>query len=435
MGRAWRALTGRGRTLLIVGLVLTVLSALAGERDIMVVGLLLLLIPVVAGVLLVRSRLRLSCERSVRPNEVAVGEAMTGQLVVSHRSRLPVGVVLLEDDVPVQLGQRPRFLIDEPTQDWHATVSYPMYGQYRGRFHTGPLRVRLTDPFGLVNLDRAFTATSELLVTPRVHPLERLTSLGGTGQTGDNRPQRLGVVGQDDVLVREYRHGDDVRRIHWRSTARRGEMMVRREEQAWDPTCAILLDNRSGAHIGDAVHGSFEWAVSMAASAGSAMITEGFSIELYHGQGRLDLAHVSAQRDAVRHVMLRGLAELSSRAQPSLGHGVEEMQSETAGQLVIAVLGRLTVAEAAAIARARRNRAEGVAVLLDVDSWGQGRRAATDPADGPARTARETSAPADDLSAVEEVLTAQQWRVVRAAAGETVPQVWARVGALQGVRA
>jgi len=435
MRRAWRALTGRGRALVVVGLLLTLLCALIGERDVMVVGLLLLFVPIVAGVLLSRSRLQLSCERSVRPNEVATGDAMTGQLVVSHRSRLPVGVVLLEDDVPAQLGQRPRFLIDEPTQDWHGTVRYPLRGQYRGRYHTGPLRVRLTDPFGLVHLDRAFTATSELLVTPRVHPLDRLTSLGGAGQTGDNRPQRIGVVGQDDVLVREYHHGDDVRRIHWRSTARRGEMMVRREEQAWDPTCAILLDNRTGAHVGDAVHGSFEWAVSMTASVGSAMIADGFSIEIHHGQGRLDLAHVSAQRDAIRHVMLRGLAELTPRAQPSLTHGVEEMQSEAAGQLVVAVLGRVSVTEAAAIARVRRNRAEGVAILLDVDTWGHGRRAATVDGSGAAAVrGNGAEAPEDPMAAVADVLTSQQWRVVRASAGETVPQVWDRVGALQGVR-
>lgn len=415
---------------MIIGLAIVIVCALVGERDIMVVGLVLLLVPIVAGVLLSRSRLRVSCERSVTPTEVSVGDSMTGQLVVSHRSRVPVGVVLLEDDVPAQLGRRPRFLIDQPTQDWHEIVRYPMHGQYRGRFHTGPLRVRLTDPFGLVTLDRAFTATSELLVTPRVHPLERVTSLGGSGQTGDNRPQRIGVVGQDDVLVREYHHGDDVRRIHWRSTARRGEMMVRREEQAWDPTCAILLDNRSGAHVGDALHGSFEWAVSMAASAGAAMIGEGFSIEVYHGQGRLDLAHVSAQRDAVRHVMLRGLAELTTRPQSSLAHGIDEMQSEAAGQLVIAVLGRVTPAEAAAVARSRRNRAEGVAILLDVDSWADGRRGlASAEVNGNGATA-----PDDPLAGVEEVLAAQQWRVVRATAAEQVPQVWARIGALQGMR-
>ncbi|HIT75850.1 MAG TPA: DUF58 domain-containing protein [Candidatus Avipropionibacterium avicola] len=418
--RAWRILTGRGRALLLIGLIGTIGCALVGERDVMVVPLLLFFVPVVAAVVLSRSRLRLSCERSVHPNEVSLGGRLTGELVITHRSRIPVGVVLLEDDVPAQLGQRPRFMVDSATQDWHRRVSYPMVGHYRGRFHTGPLRVRLTDPFGLVTLDRAFTTVSELLVTPRVHLLESPNGAGGGGQSGDDRPHRIGVTGQDDVLVREYHDGDDVRRIHWRSTARRGEMMVRREEQAWDPTCAILLDNRSGSHTGDHLHGSFEWAVSFAASVGDHFISEAYSIEIYHGQGRLDLAHVSAQRNAVRHVMLRGLAEITTRAQPSLSHGVTELQADAAGQLLVAVLGRVSAAEAALVAGARRNRARGIAVVMDVDTW-----------DGTAKSQDEAN---EHLDRITAILESEQWLVVRAEARDSVPEVWSRIAALQAVR-
>ncbi len=403
---------------MLIGLLATISLALIGERDVMVVGLLLLFIPVVAAVVLSRARLRLTNERAVRPNEVELGARLTGELLIVHRSRLPVGVLLLEDDVPPELGQRPRFMVDQATQDWHRRVQYPLVGHYRGRFHTGPLRVRLTDPFGLVTIDRAFTTVSELLVTPQVHPLDKPTGIGGGGQTGDDRPHRIGVTGQDDVLVRQYHDGDDVRRIHWRSTARRGEMMVRREEQAWDPTCAILVDNRSNAQTGDNIHGSFEWAVSFAASVGAHFLADGYSIEIHHGQGRLDLAHVSAHRDAVRHVMLRGLAELTLRPQPSLNHAVSDLQSDSSGQLVVAVLGRLTTAEAALVADARRHRAQGIAVLLDVDSW---------------TAADERRADGDQLSEVTAVLEANRWLVVHAAADDSVAEVWARVAATQGV--
>ena len=137
--------------------------------------------------------------------------------------------------MPRELGSRPRFLVDKADLSWRRVVEYPLLGRVRGRFSTGPLTVRTTDPFGLVQLDRQFVATSEVMVTPRVVPLPTIRATGGAGSTGEARPHRIGVVGQDDVLVREYRQGDDVRRIHWRSTARWGDLMVRREEQAWDP--------------------------------------------------------------------------------------------------------------------------------------------------------------------------------------------------------
>lgn len=428
MLRFLRPLTLRGRVTAVLGAALTLVCAVTDQRDVMLVGLLLLFVPLVATVVVHHSRLRLSLERRVTPNEVALGGAMTGQLVITHRSRFPVGLVLLEDEVPPQLGVRPRFAVDEVSQDWHRTIRHRLHGHYRGRFHTGPLRVRLTDPFGLATVERAFTATSELLVTPQVHVLDPLASPAAGGQTGDNRPHRIGVTGHDDVLVREYRDGDDVRRIHWRSTARRGELMVRREEQAWDPSMTLLLDNRTSAHAGDARHGSFEWAVSAAASIGDHFLRDGFTVELYHGQGRLDLAHVSGQREAVRHVLVRELAEVVLRPQPTLSHGLAEMQADGAGQLVVAVLGRLSPAEAAAVARVRRDRAQGIAILLDVDTW-------LDPSgrSRPDASPEEAGRP-DPQEAVAEVLLAQRWRVVRATADSSVPEVWARVGLLQGVR-
>ena len=102
-------------------------------------------------------------------------------------------------------------------------MEYPLLGRVRGRFATGPLMVRTTDPFGLVRLDRQFVATSDVMVTPQVVPLPVMRTAGGAGSTGEERPHRIGVVGQDDALVREYHQGDDVRRIHWRSTARLGD--------------------------------------------------------------------------------------------------------------------------------------------------------------------------------------------------------------------
>ena len=76
------------------------------------------------------------------------------------------------------------------------------------------------------------------------------------------------AAGDDDVIPRAYRDGDELRRVHWRSTARYGELMVRREEQRWQDRAVLILDSRRSAHIGSGPSSSFEFAVSAAASIG-----------------------------------------------------------------------------------------------------------------------------------------------------------------------
>ena len=86
----------------------------------------------------------------------------------------------------------------------------------------------------MCELARSFTSTDPLVVTPVVENAARAAAGRGLGrQRRSPRPRSIASAGEDDVVTREYRRGDDLRRIHWRSTARSGELMVRREEQPW----------------------------------------------------------------------------------------------------------------------------------------------------------------------------------------------------------
>ena len=314
----------RGRLFLIAGLAITLVAMAAGQRDVMRIGLLVGLLPVIAGILVSRARLRMSCERSVEPAQVPLGSPMKGQIILGQEGRLPAGILLLEDDVPRELGGRPRFLVDRPDLSWRRVVEYPLLGRVRGRFATGPLTVRTTDPFGLVQLDRQFVATSEVMVTPQVVPLPAMRTVGGGGNTGEERPHRIGVVGQDDALVREYRQGDDVRRIHWRSTARLGELMVRREEQAWDPSASLILDSRVDAHAGRGMQNSLEWAISAVASIGIHFLDDGFSIEIYEADGPLRISGSMGQHSsASAELVISRLTDLRARSTSSLHYAVE----------------------------------------------------------------------------------------------------------------
>ncbi len=408
--RPWRLLTVRGRLLLGIGIAVVLGSMLAGQRDVMRLGLLLGLLPLVALVLVARARLRMTCERVVEPPQVPLGSAMKGRIVLGQDGRLPAALVMLEDHVPRELGSRPRFLVDRADQDWHRVVEYPLLGRVRGRFATGPLTVRTTDPFGLVQLDRQFSATSEVMVTPRIVELPAIRATGGAGSTGEARPHRIGMVGQDDVLVREYHQGDDVRRIHWRSTARFGELMVRREEQAWDPSASLLLDSRAAAHAGPGMDNSLEWAISAAASIASHFLEGGFGVEIYEADGPLHIAGSMGQHSSTsRELVLSRLTDLRPRSTTTLHYAVESATIDRPGQLVVAVLGRMTAEEANALLRMRRNRAYGMAMMLDVDTF------ADTPAGDHVRAQHELAG---------RILRDNQWRVVDVPRGMEVTDAW-----------
>lgn len=404
--------------LLLLGLAVLIGAMFAGQRDVMRLGLLLLALPVVATVLVATSRLRFSCERSVEPAQVALGSPMHGRIVIGQEGRLPAGLVLMEDQVPPELGTAPRFCVDKPGQAWQREVEYPLVGRVRGRFRTGPLTVRTADPFGLVQLDRKFAATSEVLVTPQIVPLSPLRGGGGAGSTGDARPHRIGVVGQDDVLVREYQQGDDVRRVHWRSTARRGQLMVRREEQAWDPSASILLDSRVGAHAGSGIYSSLEWAVSAAASIGLHFLADGFGVEMYEANGPLHVNPGAGQHAATtRQAVINRLTDLKPRMNHSLQYGINAASGDRNGQLVVAICGRLSIEDTEAMMRLRRNRAQGLALLLDVDTF-------RDDSAVPAIRQTRPGQPSR-IEQIERMLFQNGWRVVRVPRGLGVAAAWA----------
>ena len=395
---------------MIAGIAVVLVAMVAGQRDVMRLGLLLAALPVIAAIIVSRARLRMSCERLIEPAQVPLGSPMKGQIILGQDGRLPAAILLLEDVVPRELGSRPRFLVDRADQSWRRVVEYPLLGRVRGRFSTGPLTVRTSDPFGLVQLDRQFVATSEVMVTPRVVPLPTIRATGGAGSTGEARPHRIGVVGQDDALVREYRQGDDVRRIHWRSTARWGDLMVRREEQAWDPSASIMLDSRSAAHAGRGMQNSMEWAISAAASIAIHFLDDGFGIEIYEADGPLHIAGSMGQHSsASQELVVNRLTDLRPRSTTTMHYAVESATVDRPGQLVIAIMGRMSAADANSLLRVRRNRAYGLAMVLDVDTF------ADESAGERQRTQHELAI---------QILRENQWRVVEVPRGMGVSEAW-----------
>src|SRR5207302_11458367 len=193
-----------------------------------------------------------------------------------------------EDTVPYSIGSRPRFILDRIEPGGSRRLSYPIQPDHRGKYAIGPLHVRVADAFGLAKVGSMAAPPSTLVVTPAVTALPHTSLAGSWLGEGDARASTAAAAGEDDVVPRAYRDGDELRRVHWRSTARYGELMVRREEQRWRNRALLLLDTRRSAHAGTGMSSSFEFAVSAAASVGVHVAREGLDGELITDSGPLD---------------------------------------------------------------------------------------------------------------------------------------------------
>ncbi len=408
MREAFSSLTTRGLSFFAAGVVCAVAGLVLGHEDLFRIAVLLLALPLTAVLVLSRSRYRLSSTRHVTPARIEAGQSANVTLTVANVSRLPTGVMFVEESLPYAFGGRPRFVIDRLLPATSRQVAYPVRSENRGRFRVGPLTIRLSDPLGLCELVRAFSSTDTVLVTPQIVPLPTVRIAGSWNGGGDGRSRSVASSGDDDVATREYRRGDDLRRVHWRSTARVGELMVRREEQPWHSQAAVLLDNRLNSHRGEGINSSFEYAVSATASIAAHLLRQTYQVHLACGLGPNGDEPVLIEQVDER-VLLDRCAEVVASAAPTLLPMTERLG--TSDQLIVAVLGALTPDDALQLARLRR-RAVCVAVLIDATSWG-------------ALSPREALAADSTRSAAALLLHQAGWRVLTVDRTTPLAAAWA----------
>jgi uncharacterized protein (DUF58 family) len=368
---ALAGLTTRGRSFLAAGVALTVCALLLGERDLMRVGIFLLALPVIAVIVVSRTRYRLACSRVVDPERVPSGRSARVVLRLENLSRLPTGVLLVEDGLPYVLGGRPRFVLDRVESRGVREVTYTVQSDLRGRYQIGPLAVRLTDPFGFVELTRRFRNIDHLVVTPVVTLLPALRIGGERTGGGDSQARAIAIAGEDDVATREYRQGDELRRVHWRSTAHAGELMVRREEQPWQSHATLFLDTRDHAHQGDGPGSSFEWAVAAAASIGVHLVRQHYALRYLTDAGD-ELRGVGGVTDVgggpFEGQLLDALATVRTSRTTHLETSVAALR-HGGDSVVVAILGSLSPEDGELLTRLRTGSRPGIAVLIDASSW------------------------------------------------------------------
>ncbi|WP_030257224.1 MULTISPECIES: DUF58 domain-containing protein [Streptomyces] len=412
----FRGLTTRGRSFLAAGITAVGCAYLLGQDALLRVGVLLAALPLVAVVVVANTRYRVASGRRLSPRRAIAGQEARVHLRLDNVSRVPTGLLLLEDKVPYVLGPRPRFVLDRVEPRGHREVSYRVRSDLRGRYPLGPLQLRLSDPFGMCEVTRAFTASDVLTVVPQIQALPHVRLSGEWLGQGESHSRTLALAGDDDVILREYRPGDDLRRVHWRSTAKYGELMVRREEQPQRARATVLLDTREIGHRGSGPASSFEWAVSCAASVAAHLLERGYQTQLLTDTGLAvpgPGAGGSNSAADTSGLILDALAVADLSDGGTLSRAEEPLRTGGEG-LLVAVLGELDDTQTARLGRLRSRTGGAIAFLLDTGTWA-----------GLRMLAPNTGG--DEVRARVRKLREAGWTVIPVRAGDSLPALWRAV--------
>jgi uncharacterized protein (DUF58 family) len=437
--------TSRGWGLLGAGIISLLCAQVMGRRDLLGLGVLLVVLPLVslAGIRLVKPRFRVYREFS--PATVETASATTVRLAVA-RTGPEAGRIIMEERIPSRFGESPAFRFPSRTASGGTSrYEYRLRSGRRGQFTIGPVTAEFTDPFGLSLHRHTIDDGDTLTVTPAAVELPATGLAGARGNDGITATRIRANPSDDDVMTREYRHGDPMRRVHWPATARHGALMVRQEESVTTPEATIILDQRYGAHSagfgtvfsGQGDDGSdlvtsdtFEWAVTAAMSVSAHLSERNYALRFLDPAGDpafhrspsapepdceeySGAAGLQSIAESLAAIQLSGPHHIRREHETSLrehaGGGdsgqsvfddrlIDKLAAHRMRGPVLAVLGRISLAEARALAPAAGYAANAFAIVIS---------------DRPAES-----------SEVLEALRLGGWRAVAVDAATSLPAAW-----------
>jgi hypothetical protein len=286
--------SARGVGTLMVALLAFVVAYSAGRREALVVAAAALLL-VLGGLLVARIRRpRLDVVRLFSPPVVSAGVGVRVALRIQNKGAGPSPHLVWNDAIPWQEAAEPNELPPiggAQSQRRIVTAHYELHPPRRGVYQIGPLVVEHEDPFGMARSTIAVGLPDRLVVVPAIVDLPAGGPTLADGEGSANLVQRRVTGNDDDLTTREYRTGDALRRVHWRASARRGELMVRQEEHRSHPDARIVLDTRLAGYPDAVIDDSdvwhptstsdaFEWTVRMLASLGVHLDSAGFQVTI-----------------------------------------------------------------------------------------------------------------------------------------------------------
>jgi uncharacterized protein (DUF58 family) len=334
---------------------------LLGLIELVVLGTAAALLLVACVVHVLRTRLDLEVGRSVHPARVHVGSPSRVELGITNLRAMSTPVLRLHDSVS---GTRGADLLLPPLgRRTRTSAAYRLPTQRRGILRIGPLRVVVSDPFGLAAAGTQGAPATELTVYPHVDEIVPVPyTTGHDPLSGAKQPNALGRTGEDFYALRPYAIGDDLRRVHWPSTARHDELLVKQNELPWQGRTTVLLDVRRGSHRGE----SLELAVSVAASIVTANWKRHDLVRLLTSDGA-----DSGFAPGYQHLeaIMEHLAVVPATARASLRGIIGVLGRSGNGGALVAVVAAVPPDDLRAIARLRTRYGSVTIVQLDRSAY------------------------------------------------------------------
>jgi uncharacterized protein (DUF58 family) len=318
--------TASGWSTLVGGILVYAVGVILGYPELVIAAVVLLGLVAAAFAWVVLPP-HLAVRREVAPTRVRRADAALGLIEISNTGRRRAPRLLVEDQAGTDT-----VTVDLPPLrpgDRH-TSTYRLPTRKRGVYHVGPLTLAQTDPFGLVARRRGFGDSTTLWVHPRSHPVppnRAGLTLEVDGPMDDRAPE--GTIAFQGL--RPYVIGDDLRMVHWRTTARTGTLMVRKHVDTNRPQVVVLLDDRRASYPEDAW---FEEAVETAASLVEAALRTGAPVRLDYVSGTVTGFVPTGGRDSLD--LLAG-AELAATG--NLGRTVANLGHQSGGATAVLVSG------------------------------------------------------------------------------------------------
>ena len=322
--------SGRGVLVSATGIAVWAAARLLGSTTLHMVAVGIVMLPFVAALFARWSRQRLRIRRRLSEARVQPGQRVHVELEVENQTPTQTSFLLVEDRLPPQLGRSARLVIASLRPKARQRVRYSITPHQRGRYVLGPLTVDMSDPFALTKLRVEFDEREELVVTPEVEPLGGGPDSPFGVASGFALAKHLFRTGDEFYTMRPYVEGDDLRRIHWPSVARSGELMIRQDESTRRSTAVLFADTRDSA-VGQSHTPCFEKVVSATASLGILLVRYGFSLKLATTQMPPQRVGEEALLDA-----LAGVSHQSSRA---LSTGLNRLRMVAASDTTLVVVG------------------------------------------------------------------------------------------------
>ncbi len=345
-----------------LGLIFTCIGLLLAGRILGLLELFLLAAMLGVGLLLAAfytatSRLDLVVTRTATPARLRAGMSARIDVVLRNRGRRRTPVLSAQDHL--QDGRGASVLIAPIRPDQSADIAYRLPAQERGELLVGPLDLTLGDPLGLSKSKVQAADRTRLMVHAQLFELDPLTAVAGSDPTADQQPIRaLASSGDEFFALRPYVVGDELRRVHWRASARFDDLVVRQEERPKTGRVTVLLDIRTETYS----QPGFERAVSAALSALYAAFRGGDSLRFTTSASptpteiktRSELEAIDEQ-----------LALIQTTSNASLIGRLEELTRATRGGTIVILTGRVTHDAEVAIQRTQRSYGQTITIACD----------------------------------------------------------------------